>query len=132
MEATARIELAIRVLQTPALPLGYVAPVSDLIVPGPRLVREWRSGWRPRFYEALITRQCRRPNTGRMANPIIGNSLFALVLALMHAPPMFALLWTQRRLRRRMAVAGNPVRPLRDAPSSAPATSSLLAPFPGD
>ena len=25
MEATARIELAIRVLQTPALPLGYVA-----------------------------------------------------------------------------------------------------------
>ena len=25
LEATARIELAIRVLQTPALPLGYVA-----------------------------------------------------------------------------------------------------------
>jgi hypothetical protein len=32
---------------------------------------------------------------------LIGNSLFALVLALLHAPPMFALLWTQRVLRRR-------------------------------
>ncbi len=43
-----------------------------------------------------------------MANPVIGNSLFALVLALMHAPPMFALLWMQRSLRRRaVAAAGS-------------------------
>jgi hypothetical protein len=128
LEATARIELAIRVLQTPALPLGYVAPVSDLIVPGPRLVREWRGGWRPRFYEALITRQCYRPTTGRGANPISGNSLFALVL--LHTPPMFALLWTQRCLRHRLAVPWNLVRPLRDTPS--PATGSLLVPSPRD
>jgi hypothetical protein len=41
LEATARIELAIRVLQTPALPLGYVASLSDLIVPGLCVLREW-------------------------------------------------------------------------------------------
>lgn len=40
LEATAGIEPAIRVLQTPALPLGYVASRCSSIVPGPGLVRE--------------------------------------------------------------------------------------------
>ncbi len=44
LEATARIELAIRVLQTPALPLGYVASINDSIVPGPCVLREWSGG----------------------------------------------------------------------------------------
>lgn len=44
LEATARIELAIRVLQTPALPLGYVASINDSIVPGPCVLREWPGG----------------------------------------------------------------------------------------
>ena len=63
LEATARIELAIRVLQTPALPLGYVASLSDSIVPGPGLVREWQQWLRRRFYKALITRQCGHAKT---------------------------------------------------------------------
>jgi len=37
-----------------------------------------------------------------VGNPLIGNSLFALILALLHAPPMVALFWAQRWLRRRM------------------------------
>jgi len=37
-----------------------------------------------------------------VGNPLVGNSLFALILALLHAPPMLALLWTQRLLRRRL------------------------------
>jgi len=42
-----------------------------------------------------------------MADPLIGNSLFAIVLALMHVPPMFALLWVQRHLRTRMRAAAS-------------------------
>jgi hypothetical protein len=37
-----------------------------------------------------------------VGNPLVGNSLFALILALLHVPPMLALLWTQRLLRRRL------------------------------
>ena len=45
MEATAGIEPAIRVLQTPALPLGYVATSSEraMIVPRVSRVREYSS-----------------------------------------------------------------------------------------
>ena len=62
-----------------------------------------------------------------MANPVIGNSLFALVLALMHAPPMFALLWMQRSLRRRVMVVAEPVQvpPLVGDPL--PAIASMAA-----
>jgi hypothetical protein len=38
----------------------------------------------------------------RMGNPLVGNSLFAIALAALHAPPMVALLWAQRWLRRRL------------------------------
>lgn len=69
LEATAGIEPAIRVLQTPALPLGYVASINDSIVPGPCVLREWFGGWRLRFYEALITGECRWAKTGVDGEP---------------------------------------------------------------
>lgn len=62
-----------------------------------------------------------------MANPVIGNSLFALVLALMHVPPMFALLWMQRSLRRRVMVAAEPVQVAPLASDSSPAIASRVA-----
>ena len=62
-----------------------------------------------------------------MANSVIGNSLFALLLELMHAPPMFVLRWMQRSLRRRMAVAAEPVPATRRVFGSSPAASSLQA-----
>lgn len=58
-----------------------------------------------RSYGVLIVRQPLAPKTAVVGNPLIGNSLFALVLALLHAPPMVALLWTQRLLRRRRRVS---------------------------
>lgn len=61
-----------------------------------------------------------------MANPVIGNSLFAVVLALMHVPPMFALLWAQRRLRRRVVVA-EPVGTSPLASGSSPLVASMAA-----
>jgi hypothetical protein len=47
-------------------------------------------------------RERRPPKTAVVGNPFIGNSLLALVMAMLHAPPMLALLWTQRWLRRRL------------------------------
>jgi hypothetical protein len=52
-------------------------------------------------YEILTIEQCVGLKTARVEHPLVGNSLFAIVLALLHAPPMLALLWTQRSLRRR-------------------------------
>jgi len=40
-----------------------VASLSDSIVPGPGLVREWQQWLRRRFYKALITRQCGHAKT---------------------------------------------------------------------
>jgi hypothetical protein len=83
LEATARIELAIKVLQTLALPLGYVASSNDLIVPGPCVLREW-SGAGSRGPTKLLSLE----NAGRRRlGWMIGNSLFVLLLALMHASP---------------------------------------------
>ncbi|MBT5772759.1 MAG: hypothetical protein HOH95_00090 [Dehalococcoidia bacterium] len=62
-----------------------------------------------------------------MANPVIGNSLFALVLALMHAPPMFALLWMQRSLRRRVVVVVEPDLATPLASGSPTAIASMAA-----
>jgi hypothetical protein len=59
-------------------------------------------------YEVLIFRQLPSAKTAAVGNPVIGNSLFALILALLHAPPMLALLWTQRLLRRRRRVDSRP------------------------
>jgi hypothetical protein len=62
-----------------------------------------------------------------MAHPVIGNSLFAIVLALMHVPPMFALLWAQRRLRLRLVeTAETPVSSRERAPDTLPEPVPML------
>ncbi len=80
----------------------------------------------------LSPANARRRRLLLMAHPVIGNSLFAIVLALMHVPPMFALLWAQRRLRIGMNASTAPKPSADRVPHALPSTASLIARRSGD